>query len=49
MSVLREKKASILLALANYNSEKLGVQALGELLQARFGVTAFFCDVPNLV
>ncbi|HEY0756311.1 MAG TPA: Nif3-like dinuclear metal center hexameric protein [Ktedonobacteraceae bacterium] len=32
----------------HYNSEKPGVQALGELLRAKFGVTTFFCDVPNL-
>ncbi|HEU5376563.1 MAG TPA: Nif3-like dinuclear metal center hexameric protein [Ktedonobacteraceae bacterium] len=37
------------IGVGHYNSEKLGVQALGELLQVRFGVTAFFCDVPNLV
>jgi dinuclear metal center YbgI/SA1388 family protein len=33
----------------HYNSEKLGVQALGELLQRQFDVTTFFCDVPNQV
>ncbi len=33
----------------HYNSEKLGVQALGDLLQTRFGVETFFCDVPNPV
>lgn len=33
----------------HYNSEKVGVQALGSLLQTQFGVSTFFCDVPNLV
>lgn len=37
------------IGVGHYNSEKLGVQALGELLQTQFGVTTFFCDVPNLV
>lgn len=37
------------IGVGHYNSEKLGVQALGDLLSARFGVTAFFCDVPNPV
>jgi len=37
------------IAAGHYNSEKIGVQALGTLLQARFGVDTFFCDVPNSV
>lgn len=37
------------IAVGHYNSEKIGVQALGDLLQAQFGVEAFFCDVPNAV
>lgn len=37
------------LGIGHYNSEKLGVQALGELVQQQFGVTTFFCDVPNPV
>lgn len=37
------------IGVGHYNSEKLGVQALGELLEKQFGVTTFFCDVPNLV
>jgi dinuclear metal center YbgI/SA1388 family protein len=37
------------IGVGHYNSEKLGVQALGELLQKQFGITTFFCDVPNQV
>lgn len=37
------------IGMGHYNSEKIGVQALGELLRGQFGVTTFFCDVPNLV
>lgn len=37
------------IAVGHYNSEKFGVQALGDLLQAQFEVETFFCDVPNQV
>lgn len=46
--VAREEGINFL-GVGHYNSEKIGVQALGELLQQQFGVTTFFCDVPNLV
>jgi dinuclear metal center YbgI/SA1388 family protein len=45
-SVAREEGINFI-GVGHYNSEKLGVQALGNLLQTRFGVTTFFCDVPN--
>jgi dinuclear metal center YbgI/SA1388 family protein len=37
------------IAAGHYNSEKIGVQALGDLLKAQFNVETFFCDVPNAV
>jgi len=37
------------IAAGHYNSEKIGVQALGTLLRTQFGVETFFCDVPNNV
>jgi len=37
------------LGIGHYNSERLGVQALGRLLHTRFGVTTFFCEIPNPV
>lgn len=37
------------IAAGHYNSEKIGVQALGALLHEQFGVETFFCDVPNNV
>jgi dinuclear metal center YbgI/SA1388 family protein len=37
------------IAAGHYNSEKIGVRALGTLLQAQFGVETIFCDVPNSV
>jgi dinuclear metal center YbgI/SA1388 family protein len=46
--IAREEGVNFI-GIGHYNSEKLGVQALGDLLQTRFGVMAFFCDVPNLV
>lgn len=46
--VAREEGVNFI-GMGHYNSEKIGVQALGELLQNQFGVTTFFCDVPNLV
>ncbi len=46
--IAREEGVNFI-GVGHYNSEKLGVLALGELLRERFGVTTFFCDVPNLV
>jgi dinuclear metal center YbgI/SA1388 family protein len=46
--IAREEGVNFI-GIGHYNSEKLGVQALGELLSKQFGVTTFFCDVPNLV
>ncbi len=37
------------IAAGHYNSEKIGVQALGKLLQDQFGTEIVFCDVPNNV
>ncbi len=37
------------IAAGHYNSEKIGIQALGDLLHTQFGVETFFCDVPNPV
>lgn len=37
------------IAAGHYNSEKIGVQALGDLLKAQFDVETFFCDVPNAI
>ena len=47
-AVVREEGINFI-AVGHYNSEKIGVQALGNLLQSRFGVETFFCDVPNQV
>jgi len=38
-----------LIAAGHYNSEKLGVRALGELIQKRFKVEVEFIDVPNIL
>lgn len=46
--VAREEGVNFI-GVGHYNSEKLGVLALGELLQKKFDVTTFFCDVPNPV
>ncbi|HSA22937.1 MAG TPA: Nif3-like dinuclear metal center hexameric protein, partial [Myxococcota bacterium] len=37
------------IALGHYNSEKLGVRALGDRLGARFGLEVVHLDVPNPV
>jgi dinuclear metal center YbgI/SA1388 family protein len=47
-AIAREEGINFIAA-GHYNSEKIGVQALGDLLQAQFGVETFFCDVPNAV
>lgn len=36
-----------LIGAGHYNTEKLGVQAVGRLLEERFGVSSVFIDVPN--
>lgn len=46
--IAREEGVNFI-GVGHYNSEKIGVQALGDLLQRQFGVTTFFCDVPNQV
>lgn len=46
--VAREEGINFI-AVGHYNSERLGVQALGPLLHTQFGVTTFFCEVPNPV
>ncbi|HET7638332.1 MAG TPA: Nif3-like dinuclear metal center hexameric protein, partial [Ktedonobacteraceae bacterium] len=46
--IVREEGINFI-AVGHYNSEKLGVQALGNLLQTQFGIETFFCDVPNKV
>jgi dinuclear metal center YbgI/SA1388 family protein len=47
-AIVREEGINFI-AVGHYNSEKIGVQALGNLLQTQFGVKTFFCDVPNQV
>ena len=36
-----------LIGAGHYNTERLGVQAVGSLLEEKFGVSAVFIDVPN--
>jgi len=38
-----------LINIGHYNSEKLGVQALGERLEKEFSIEAAFIDIPNIV
>jgi dinuclear metal center YbgI/SA1388 family protein len=47
-AIAREEGVNFIAA-GHYNSEKIGVQALGELLHTQFDVETFFCDVPNPV
>lgn len=47
-AIAREEGINFIAA-GHYNSEKIGVQALGELLHTQFDVETFFCDVPNPV
>jgi dinuclear metal center YbgI/SA1388 family protein len=47
-AIAREEEVNFIAA-GHYNSEKIGVEALGDLLRAQFGVETFFCDVPNPV
>lgn len=37
------------ISIGHYNSEKIGIQALGPLLERQFEVETFFCDVPNAI
>ncbi len=46
--IAREEGVNFIAA-GHYNSEKIGVQALGALLEEQFDVETFFCDVPNNV
>ncbi|HZC05882.1 MAG TPA: Nif3-like dinuclear metal center hexameric protein [Ktedonobacterales bacterium] len=45
-ALAREERANFIAA-GHYNTERLGVQALGDLLQERFGVETFFIEVAN--
>jgi dinuclear metal center YbgI/SA1388 family protein len=47
-AIVREEGINFI-AVGHYNSEKIGVQALGNLLQTKFEVETFFCDVPNKI
>ncbi len=47
-AIAREEGVNFI-ATGHYNSEKLGIQALGALLEGQFEVETFFCDVPNAV
>ncbi len=47
-AIVREEGINFI-GIGHYNSEKIGVQALSNLLQTQFGVETFFCDVPNQV
>ncbi len=46
--IAREEGVNFI-GIGHYNSEKIGVQAVGELLREQFGITTFFCDIPNPV
>jgi dinuclear metal center YbgI/SA1388 family protein len=45
-ALARESLANFIAA-GHYNTERLGVQALGDLLNERFGVETFFIEIPN--
>lgn len=45
-AIAREDSANFIAA-GHYNTERLGVQALGDLLHERFGVDVFFIEVAN--
>ena len=45
-AIAREERANFIAA-GHYNTERLGVQALGELLRERFGVETTFIEVAN--
>jgi poly(A) polymerase len=44
---LAQEEGANFIAAGHYNTERFGVQALGELLQRRFGLETFFVDIPN--
>ena len=44
---LASESAANFIAAGHYNTERLGAQALGELLRDRFGVETFFIEIPN--
>ncbi|MEO7003584.1 MAG: Nif3-like dinuclear metal center hexameric protein, partial [Ktedonobacterales bacterium] len=45
-AIAREEQANFL-AVGHYNTERFGVQALGDMLRDRFGVATVFIDIPN--
>ena len=47
-AIAREERANFIAA-GHYNTERLGVQALGDLLRERFGVETIFIEVANEV
>jgi dinuclear metal center YbgI/SA1388 family protein len=47
-AIAREERANFIAA-GHYSTERLGVQALGDLLRERFGVETFFIEVANAV
>lgn len=47
-SYAREEGVNFI-SIGHYNSEKIGIQALGALLERQFQVDTFFCDVPNAI
>lgn len=47
-AIAREEGVNFI-SIGHYNSEKIGVQALGEVLHTQFEVETFFCDVPNAI
>ncbi|HEV8193379.1 MAG TPA: Nif3-like dinuclear metal center hexameric protein, partial [Ktedonobacterales bacterium] len=44
---LAQEEGANFIAAGHYNTERFGVQALGELLQQRFGQETVFVDIPN--
>lgn len=44
---LAQEEGANFIAAGHYNTERFGIQALGELLQRRFGVETFFVEIPN--
>jgi putative NIF3 family GTP cyclohydrolase 1 type 2 len=47
-AIAREERANFIAA-GHYNTERLGVQALGDLLRERFGIETVFLEVANAV
>lgn len=44
---LAQEEGANFIAAGHYNTERLGVQTLGDLLRERFGVETVFIEVPN--